>query len=372
MLLAQSPALCQTAPAAAPNDKPAGITYSALAAVAGTGHVYAVGSQGAVAASFDGGWRWTLQKTPTRDTLCSVRFADSLHGWAVGSGGAIIATNDGGAHWTLQRSPAQTQGALASVDFVDCLHGWAVGPTIDPYQPGGPLPKPLIIATIDGGQHWNTQIPPQNADALVSVSFADSRHGWAVGSNGTVIRTTDGTHWVTAANPQDSGIGSNQLSSVEFVDCVHGFALANGETTITYFPPGEADIDPGMLVPATFIYATSDGGHQWTQIWGGQSDPTFNAISFTSATRGFLVGESASEQGLNPNAGAGVIIFTLDDGHTWQSPRHMPGGTPIAICFADSERGWILDTNDAVLNTTDGGAWWRTVPLPQEAASAYR
>src|SRR5215469_14097420 len=64
----------------------------------------AVGARGMVLLSDDDGTSWRQAKTvPVRSTLTAVSFIDSKSGWAVGHDGAILATNDGGETWTLQR-----------------------------------------------------------------------------------------------------------------------------------------------------------------------------------------------------------------------------------------------------------------------------
>ena len=57
--------------------------------------------------------------------LHDVKFIDSLAGWAVGDDGTIINTIDGGLHWTTQRS--STEHPLERIFFSDRTHGWAVG-----------------------------------------------------------------------------------------------------------------------------------------------------------------------------------------------------------------------------------------------------
>jgi len=54
-----------------------------------------------------------------------VKFLDSVEGWAVGSEGTIIYTNDGGLHWTNVHS--DTEHPLERIFFADRTHGWAVG-----------------------------------------------------------------------------------------------------------------------------------------------------------------------------------------------------------------------------------------------------
>jgi photosystem II stability/assembly factor-like uncharacterized protein len=54
-----------------------------------------------------------------------VKFVNELEGWAVGAEGTIIHTRDGGEHWTTERSG--TPHPLERVFFSDRNHGWAVG-----------------------------------------------------------------------------------------------------------------------------------------------------------------------------------------------------------------------------------------------------
>ena len=54
------------------------------------------------------GWEWQ-NPLPQGNTINSIRFAaDKKHGWAVGSDGAILRTRNGGFEWDAQLSPAIT------------------------------------------------------------------------------------------------------------------------------------------------------------------------------------------------------------------------------------------------------------------------
>jgi photosystem II stability/assembly factor-like uncharacterized protein len=57
--------------------------------------------------------------------LFDVKFVDAQEGWAVGGEGTIIHTTDGGGHWSSERSGTPHQ--LERVFFTDKAHGWAVG-----------------------------------------------------------------------------------------------------------------------------------------------------------------------------------------------------------------------------------------------------
>jgi photosystem II stability/assembly factor-like uncharacterized protein len=54
-----------------------------------------------------------------------VKFIDAVEGWAVGAEGTVLHTNDGGLHWRLESSG--TPHTLERIFFTDRSHGWAVG-----------------------------------------------------------------------------------------------------------------------------------------------------------------------------------------------------------------------------------------------------
>ena len=119
---------------------------------------------------------WESQDSGTTQWLSDIHFADN-NGWAVGSG--TILTTNGGEKWSEQNSG--TDAYLHGVHFADDdKHGWVVGT-------GG-----TIITTINGGANWNTQISGTDK-WLESVHFADN-NGWAVGS-GTILTTNGGKNW---------------------------------------------------------------------------------------------------------------------------------------------------------------------------------
>lgn len=140
-------------------------------------HGWAVGDDGMILATADGGMSWLPQPSKTRERLVSVHFADARHGWTVGLDGTILATADGGKNWLPQ--PSKPGTILLSVHFADAQHGWVVG-----YSG-------TILATADGGKNWLPQ-QSKTREYLRSVHFAVAQHGWAVSSNGAILATADG------------------------------------------------------------------------------------------------------------------------------------------------------------------------------------
>jgi hypothetical protein len=98
-------------------------------------------------------------------------------GTAVGYNGTILRTTDGGANWNPQTSG--TDHILCSVSFTDANTGTAVGI-------GG-----TVLRTTDGGTNWVLQTSGTNYD-LTDVSFTDANTGTVVGWYGTILRTTNG------------------------------------------------------------------------------------------------------------------------------------------------------------------------------------
>src|SRR4028119_2174632 len=132
-----------------------------------------------VAAAQTRGWLWQ-NPLPQGNAIHALRFAaDKQHGWAIGSDGAILRTEDGGYEWEAQRAPVQT--TLYGLFVKDKNTALAVGA------------RGVVLTTENGGERWTLR-PTDVRDHLYNVAFAgdDARHGWACGTYGRIIATTDG------------------------------------------------------------------------------------------------------------------------------------------------------------------------------------
>ena len=82
----------------------------------------------------------------------------------------------------MKVSESEWQAHFSDVFFVDAQHGWIVGS------------NSTILHTTDGGMTWNRQ-PRQPLPfdiVLKKVRFIDPQTGWVVGDDGMVLKTTDG------------------------------------------------------------------------------------------------------------------------------------------------------------------------------------
>jgi photosystem II stability/assembly factor-like uncharacterized protein len=125
-------------------------------------HYVVVGGRGQILLS-DDGKTWRQVAVPTRTTLTAVAAIDA-QAWAVGHDGMIIHSVDGGEHWIVQRDDPLKAGAegtgdpqqgapLLDVMFLDTHRGFAVGA----YS--------LALSTTDGGEHWQPMEVAPESDA---------------------------------------------------------------------------------------------------------------------------------------------------------------------------------------------------------------
>jgi photosystem II stability/assembly factor-like uncharacterized protein len=174
---------------------------------------WAVGIQGAIFHSTDGGQEWARQNSNTGINLLDLCFVDDQNGWAVGgwawdTAGVILHTSDGGVTWNTQ-SYSNFRYFLGSVFFANQDEGWIGGTT-------------SIYHTTNGGALWEEQFT--HTDGWVyGIQFADSENGWALGENGHCFRTTNGgKDWFS----EPSGIYTN-LNGLCFVDKHNGWAVGD-------------------------------------------------------------------------------------------------------------------------------------------------
>jgi len=126
--------------------------------------------------------------------LFGVFFADTQRGWAVGLDGLLLRTEDGGQTWQLQRGKAEV-GELEQVGFAEVmgnasLYAVAVAGNIG-YAVGD---VGTVFTTTDGGATWQrVEVPGEaNFKWIRDVSLVSGTHGILVGAHGTAVRVAGG------------------------------------------------------------------------------------------------------------------------------------------------------------------------------------
>jgi photosystem II stability/assembly factor-like uncharacterized protein len=138
--------------------------------------------------------------------------------------GYIAKTADGGGNaltWQLLRR--DTIYDFFDIKFIDSLTGFVVGGN-DQTNAG------VVMKTLTGGQNWQTVIIPTQTKILRAIEIVGNRHLWAVGRNGTIIRSVDGGNtW----SWQISGVDTT-LFDVDFADTLNGLIAGNGYVLYTH------------------------------------------------------------------------------------------------------------------------------------------
>ncbi|MDF1540530.1 MAG: YCF48-related protein, partial [Candidatus Thorarchaeota archaeon] len=144
-------------------------------------NVWAIGYVG-IYHSIDDGATW---EQVSNKGGWAVSFVNNNEGWAIGDD-RLAHTIDGTTWEELivpMRVPAFRLQApyCTDIQFMDEDNGWIVGTEIS------------VMYTPDGGANWYQQTVPDSVnDRIMAVDFINTTHGWAVGWDGVIMRTTTG------------------------------------------------------------------------------------------------------------------------------------------------------------------------------------
>src|SRR5437588_11785623 len=81
--------------------------------------------------------------------LHAVQFVDRNEGWAVGDDGVVLHSIDGGKSW--ERQPTGVRASLRSVHFLNPFTGWIAGREELHHGAGS---TGILLVTRDGGLKW--------------------------------------------------------------------------------------------------------------------------------------------------------------------------------------------------------------------------
>lgn len=141
--------------------------------------IWAIGFYG-IYYSSDFGGEWT-QLYPQGGGAMS--FLETGEAWAIGS--SMLASSLDGYTWQTHELPRPSPFGgyyppyFSAVSFIDSSNGWL-----------GSIETPIVY-TPNGGLDWYDQ-GVEFDTAIMGLEFINRTHGWAVGSKGTILRTTKG------------------------------------------------------------------------------------------------------------------------------------------------------------------------------------
>ena len=349
----------------------------------------AVGYQGAIYATEDGGDSWTRraafwgdQAPRSQPLLYDVSLADTQRGWVVGQLGTVLHTADGGATWVPQvTSKAEHGYHLFSVHAIDANTAWAVGEwgTRIYTDDGGASwqDRSLTIATTHPQYVWLTPTEQERVrrgeKVFEDVSLNDvycrpapSQRCWIVGEFGYIFWSDDrGRTW----NPAEI-VGTDKVDPVRFAFDESEVSEADAQRIQTFVEVildqehlnvliepfgsareiqtfGHAD-DPGPFFD--ILDARATGVRTVIEETGILSDrlrmrgtPPWDYEDFLEDDPGFL---DRYLEGRRADASRVTVEIA-------QNPYLF------RIRFADDVHGIISGLGGVVLTSDDGGATWR-------------
>lgn len=349
---------------------------------------YAVGENGTIMASTNGGASWDIQYEGVTDHLRDLSVADSITAWIVGDNGTILKTTNGGTQWFPQSSGV-TDG-LNGVFFYDKSVGCAVGDT------------KIILMTADGGTTWSrkTLSGVPNSISLISAYFITKLEGWITGTNGIILHTVDGGNtWSNQGTVGSTGMKIKFINSTSGIIVGDNGLIAkttnsgatwaklisnttNGLNDIEIISESEYWIsgDNGQLLH------TSSGGISWVidalptyaSVYGCAN---FNGTIITAGEFGFLAAKKGNDawqivnSGIHKNinwlgmnqSGKGIAVGdygfmsrTSDHGATWIEFSNGVTGDSFYGCQMNSSgKSWVVGDLGVLLYSSNAGNTWQ-------------
>ena len=260
---------------------------------------------------------------------------------AVGERGHVLISSDAGASW--RQSPAPARATLTAVYFADAQHGWAVGH------------DEVILRSSDGGLSWLVaHYAPERQQPLLGVWFDATGHGLAVGAYATVYRSGDGgTTWQAApfSATQLPGAGRPAArAALKQAGADDGMDESIAQPHLTAIAAdGRGRLY--LAAEAGHLYRSDDGGGHWFGLPSPYEGSFFGVLP--------LEGDTLLAFGLRGN-----LYRSEDAGRSWQ--RVVTGTVALLAGGARLPDGTVVIAGLAgvVLVSGDGGRSFRVEQQP--------
>lgn len=275
--------------------------------------------------------------------------------WFAGSDGVLVKMDKQG---KLKEIKIDTREDLLSVSFSDPVHGWVVGT------------NGLVLKTTDGGSKWERVDTGINLRKLnLSTAKALSRETvYIAGEKGTVIRSTDGgMTWSKLFIPEDVNLSN--------VDRVGDYVIAGGEFGSLYILNNNQwkkfTVNKGMFkgddwMNPEIVTGMIDLGREKVGIVGTSGNVyVFNlknqSVESVKELGIPLFSISKSKDGFVACGEFGKIFYSTDFVGWKEATKDVDLNIYIrSVRFleGDLSRGLAVGGYGAVMMTSDGGRRW--------------
>jgi photosystem II stability/assembly factor-like uncharacterized protein len=312
---------------------PVSARWRALAR-ASVSRVFVCGDGGRIARSDDDGATWALQGSGASQNLNALVFTDALHGWCAGDAGVLLATSDGGAHWNAAALPttralyavaAHGASVWAGGEAGACFHSTDGGATFAPYD-------------LRAGE-----MP----DVRAMVAYAPGAIAIAGGGGFLRTSTDEGTTWSFIAHPLMASIAALALPPLPSL--AHGVAVSE----LARVPIA------GTL------------GTPWALPAGGTNTLTWSKVGAlptqTTNVRGNTVVFHPRDKRVMYNMLGNTLYRSPDEGEHWNTVRVVTGVARVnqlLICPSDTTvfLAAVVTSGGSrqLQRSSDGGNTWST------------
>jgi len=272
---------------------------------------------------------WYVQNSGTSSNLNDIFFINQNTGWAVGDNGTIVKTTNGGFSWYNQNSG--TTYTLRKVQFLNPNLGWTVGGNYNSGVPFCPYYS-IITKTTNGGQTWIAQINTDNGSQFNDLNLLDSNNICTVGQsmdnfqclvsfNIALNSINSGTNWSPYSTPLPSSYIFNSLS---FINNTTGYVTAIHSSDV--------------IMRLRKILKTTNSGNNWSIITTDslKRSPTFenNFIRFFDANTGYYIN--------------GNFLRTTNGGDNWFKFDSLSVYGMSKFSFINLSTGYLVGQNKLV------------------------
>lgn len=228
-----------------------------------------------------------------------------------------------------------------------------------------------VMKSTDAGVTWEKLNTGITAD-LYSIYFIDDENGFCAGRNGSLISTTNGGNDWKQIN---SDVNEN-LHDICFAGNSTGYAVGLLSTILKTTNAGvdwkklKTNLDPMPLFCADFINSntgmiggynalirTTDGGFTFTAVDGVVVPSTaITGISFGGKNHVFAAGNSVHGSFYrSTNGGLNWTSASLDLPYLWEGTVDLVR----SMNFINNNTGYIVTDFGTILRTTDSGIEWK-------------
>ena len=200
----------------------------------------------------------------------------------------------------------------------------------------------------DPGLHWSPTSAALVESRYDDVWFRDLATGWAVNSDGHILKTTNGgANWdIKFRTPLAPNGLPIYLRCITFASELVGWV--------------------GTITREQRLYRTDDAGESWRPVENLPAGAPAKVCGLWAVNQSVIYGSGTND----PSDGA-AMIKSIDGGQTWTALDLSPHASSlIDVYFPTPDNGWVVggfsdrpnpryrDLKPVILHTEDGGKTW--------------